>query len=307
MRISENTNYTAIQEHIGKARTKMDRLSNHAATLRRIVDPSDDPVGSMKILENRTHLANQNQFLYNARLAQAFLESTDTALADISEALIRCKEIALQSASDPSSNEESRKGLAQEVHTIYQQAVNIANRKLGDRYLFGGYKVTKPPVDQEGIYHGDNGNILVEIGKGAYIGINITGFDVFNTNINNIEEPHNLDIQENINIFEEIKSLKQNLLTSDIQNVRQSIERIEEIYSKVVMLRAKIGSRLSGIDSNVRSLDKQIETSTGFIAQLEDADLAEIITDLSRQESIYKNALASSRRLIHPTLLDFLK
>jgi len=40
---------------------------------------------------------------------------------------------------------------------------------------------------------------------------------------------------------------------------------------------------------------------------LEDADMAQVMSDLAREETIFRGALASSQKLMQPTLLDFLK
>ncbi len=57
--------------------------------------------------------------------------------------------------------------------------VNIANRKMGDRYLFGGYKTLKAPFDMQGNYYGDDSEIEIPIDKDAKMVMNIPGSKVF--------------------------------------------------------------------------------------------------------------------------------
>ena len=35
--------------------------------------------------------------------------------------------------------------------------------------------------------------------------------------------------------------------------------------------------------------------------------MVQVVTDLNKEETVFRSALASSKRLIQPTLLDFLK
>jgi len=44
-----------------------------------------------------------------------------------------------------------------------------------------------------------------------------------------------------------------------------------------------------------------------FGSENEDADIAETITDLKMQESVYRASLATGARMIQPTLVDFLR
>jgi len=62
---------------------------------------------------------------------------------------------------------------------MYSQAVQIGNRKLGERYIFGGFKTTIPPFDISGEYKGDEGDMKLQINKDAFVAMNISGDKVF--------------------------------------------------------------------------------------------------------------------------------
>jgi flagellar hook-associated protein 3 FlgL len=112
---------------------------------------------------------NNEQFISNGKMAEAYLTNSEQALSEISEIIMRAKEIAIGQASGASSNAETRLGVAEEVSQLYQQAVSAANRRIGDRYIFGGYKTSQPPVDADGKFRGDNGQVMVEIAKDVFL------------------------------------------------------------------------------------------------------------------------------------------
>ena len=87
--------------------------------------------------------------------------------------------MAVAQANDAGSNEVSRRVVGTEVKQIYEQIVRIGNRKLGDRYIFGGYKTTVSPFDVSGKYKGDTGEMLINVDKGAFVAMNIPGSKVF--------------------------------------------------------------------------------------------------------------------------------
>lgn len=138
MRISDSTNFGVVRDSITRSRGRMENLQMETATMKKLNRPSDDPVGSAKVLEVRTDKVNNEQYQINAKLAQAFLDNTDHALEDLSEIMMRAKEIAVGQSSNASSSPESRYGVAEEVNQLFLRAVTTANRRVGDRYVFGG-------------------------------------------------------------------------------------------------------------------------------------------------------------------------
>jgi flagellar hook-associated protein 3 FlgL len=336
MRVTDQTNYGVVRDSITRSRGRMENLQMENATLKKVNRPSDDPVGSAKVLEVRTDKVNNDQYQVNAKLAQAFLDNTDHALEDLSEIIMRAKEIAINQSSSASSTAESRYGVAEEVNQLYQRAVTTANRRIGDRYLFGGYKSTTSPVDAEGKYHGDDGQMMVEIGREVFIGMNVPGHEVFNTHPESSGDQKRLDLQknpelkkeqqmperrmasvdgaeekpglsQNSNLFQELKALRTGLLTGDIETVRGSLDSFDELLGKVVATRAKVGSRMNGIAGNVNALERHNVTNAQLTSSIEDADMTQVVSDLAKEETVFKSSLASSKHLIQPTLLDFLR
>lgn len=276
---------------------------------------------------------NNDQFQVNAKLAQAFLGNTDHALEDLSEIVMRAKEIAINQSSNASSTPESRYGVAEEVSQLYQRAITTANRRIGDRYIMGGYKNTTPPVDAEGNYHGDDGQMMVEIGREVFIGMNVPGHEIFNTHPESSADQKRIEIQrnpellkegeepqrrlasedakepmgQNANLFQELKALRVGLLTGDIETIRRSLDTFDDLLGKIVAGRAKLGSRMAGIEGNVSALDRHNITNAQLTSSIEDADMTQVVSDMAKEETVFKSSLASSKHLIQPTLLDFLR
>ena len=332
MRVRDNTNFGVVRDSITRSRSRMENLQTQNATLKKLNKPSDDPVGAAKVLEVRTDKVNNDQFQSNAKLAEAFLNNTDHALEDLSEVVMRAKEIAINQSSNASSSPETRIGVAEEVKQLYQQAVSTGNRRIGDRYLFGGYKTNQAPVDAEGNYHGDDGEMMTEIGREVYIGMNVPGFHAFNTapessgDMRRLQQEKNpdksappqalrtlaseepaLDAPQNVNIFQELKTLRVGLLTGDTNAIRGTLERFDDMLGKIVATRAKVGSRVQGIQGNISAMERHNITNAQLTSSIEDADMTQVVSDLAKEETVFKSSLASSKHLIQPTLLEFLR
>lgn len=178
MRVTDKMTQTQVMNNIQKNRSELSNLQNQAATMKRVTKPSDDPVASAKILINRTENRNLEQFEKNIFFAKSFLETSEAALAQVSEALVRAKELAIQGASDTNGG-APREMISSEVAQIYTSLVEIANRRSGERYIFGGQKTLTQPFNGDGEYAGDDGEIKIQNQKGQFVAMNMTGERIF--------------------------------------------------------------------------------------------------------------------------------
>lgn len=300
-----------------------------SASLKKLNTPSDDPVGSAKVLETRTDKVNNDQFMMNAKMAETFLSNTDHTLSELAEIALRAKEIALNQANGSSSNEDSRLAVVEEVTQLFQQAVASANRRIGDRYILGGYRTNQPPVDAEGRYAGDSGQMMVEVAKDVFVSMNIPGLEAFNTNPKssvdaqrvyknpNVTQrapagvgdsnPNESANGENVNLFDELQNLRIALLTGDQDGIRNTLDRFDSVHGKLTAVRSKVGSRINGLTNTSQAIERHNITNAHLTSSLEDADMVQVMSDLSREETVLRSTLGSSKHLMQPTLLDFLK
>jgi flagellar hook-associated protein 3 FlgL len=340
MRVTDNSTYGVVRDSITRSKERMENLQGQQATLKKLNTPSDDPIGAAKVLEIRTEKVNNDQYQMNSKMAETFLSNSDQAMSELADILVRAKEIAINQSSGASSNEDTRLGVSEEVTQLFQQAVSTANRRVGERFLFGGYKTQHPPVDADGRYVGDDGQMMVEVGKDVFISMNVPGIEAFNTNpkraapggsqgydgtsgVNRSpageayarssdEGTEGKAISdeagpENVNVFDEIQNLRIGLLTGDLDEIRSTLERLDSIYARLTATRAKIGSRLQGLQNTTQAIERHNLVNAQLSTNLEDADMAQVVSDLAKEETVFRSALGTSHKLIQPTLLDFLK
>ncbi|MGE4108944.1 MAG: flagellar hook-associated protein FlgL [Bacteriovoracia bacterium] len=342
MRVTQNTSFNTVRDTVHKAKSRMEKFQNQASTMKKLNVPSDNPIGSAKVLEVRTDKVNNDQYLANAKLAEAFLNNADHALDDLSEVVMRAKEIAIGQASGASSTDETRLGVAEEVNQLFKRAVADANTKIGDRYLFSGYKTHRPSVNEDGQFVGDDGQMMVEIGKDVFISMNVPGIEAFNTNPKtsadfrrlkgvdengepmdtgdsarapatttggSLETSQSLSPmgEQNANVFNELQNLRIALLTGDLGAIRDTLERFDQIHANIVATRSRVGSRVQGLQGSLKAMERHNLTNAELTSQLEDADMAHVMTEIAKEESVLNSVLSSSKRLVQPTLMDFLR
>ena len=323
MRVTQNTSFDNLRDSINQSKERMEKLQTQASSLKRLNAPSDDPVAASKVLETRTEKVNNEQFLMNAKLAEAFLGNTDHALSELGDIVVRAKEIALGQASGASSTDSTRLGIAEEVAQLYEQAVAAANRRIGDRYLFGGYKTDRAPVDPDGAYHGDNGQMMAEISRDVFVTMNVPGVHAFNSVPKDSKDARTLELapaartsasdegeggrSENINIFNELQNLRIGLLTGDLDGIRNTLERFDQLHASIIGTRSKVGSRIQGLGLAQQAMERHSITNAQLTSHLEDADMSQVMNDLAKEETVFRTVLQSGQRIIQPTLMNFLK
>ena len=169
MRIADKMQLEQVKTNLQKNRSQMSELQNQAATQKRLNKPSDDPLSSARVLANRSDLAGTKQFSKSLTYAKSFLEFTDQSLGELNEILVRAKELALGQSTDGGSNEETRRAVASELDELTGQMTSIGNRKLGDRYVFGGFHTQNAPFDIHGNYGGDSGEMMIHVDKENFV------------------------------------------------------------------------------------------------------------------------------------------
>jgi len=182
MRVSTISTYLNGLSAMQRLQSALDHTQRQISTGRRILLPSDDPIGSSRALEFRESIARLGQFDRNAGIAQNQLAQEESVLGSINSVLQRVRELALQANNATQSN-ETRELIAIEMREQLENLMQFANQKDGNgRYLFSGNLEDVQPVSRMGMsfaYNGDQGQRLVQIGEGRQIADGDSGADIF--------------------------------------------------------------------------------------------------------------------------------
>jgi len=111
---------------------------------RRIVHPSDDPLGLVAALDIESALDSLDQFGRNIDTAETFIGPAEEALRDSLDIFAQARALGLSMSSDMSTL-EMRAVTAVEIDALLGEMVSLANRRVRDRYIFGGERTDQPP------------------------------------------------------------------------------------------------------------------------------------------------------------------
>jgi flagellar hook-associated protein 3 FlgL len=304
-RITSSMVQRNILADLNAVSTKLNRTQERAASGKQITRPSDDPFGTSQAMAMRGDLEGTRQQQRNAQDAQGWMDTAEQALSSMTEAVQRARDLIVQGGSD-SSDPTSREAIAGELEQILKGIKQDANASYRGSYVFAGAKTSTPPYDVDGgdAYSGDGAGldpalpgIVREIGPGVSMTINIVGQEV-------LGDGQGQDTKLLATLRDAIDHLRSgdgaSLRTSDLTGLDADLDTLLEV-------RARNGARSNRIDSALDRLGQVEQSTVSQLSDVEDADFAQTLIDLSSQSAAYQAALRSGASIVQSSLLDFLR
>ncbi len=97
------------------------------------------------------------------------------------------------------------------------------------------------------------------------------------------------------------------LETNDQDMVGGLIGAIEKATDHILDFRAAVGANIRRMDStSIRLTDLSLSVSR-LLAEVEDADIIKVTTELATQQNVYQSALNAVARVLQPSLVDFVR
>ncbi|WP_096084584.1 flagellar hook-associated protein FlgL [Agaribacterium haliotis] len=184
MRISTQQIFNIANNSMADASKAMVKTQEQLSTGRRVLEPSDDPVASTKILALTEELAITEQYRTNISIAKNDLTIEEAVLDGVLNIIQRVQELAVQAGNSATLSPSEYTSLANEVDARVDELQSLMNSKNanGD-YIFGGYKSTTEPfvgsVQTGFTYVGDEGQKFVKVANNTTVASGDSGKDLF--------------------------------------------------------------------------------------------------------------------------------
>ncbi|GEM_PF-870152 len=181
-RVTGDLSRSVILSNLARQEAGLLQSQEQLATGRRIIRPSDDPIGTNVVLDFELEVSRREQFDKTIDTAAARVERTDFALQQAKELLDRARVIALQQAND-SSTPDTRRMAALEMDQLLNEAVSLGNTRVEGRFIFGGNRTDLAPFAQADgavVYQGDEEEQTSLVAEGLSVATSLTGARGFN-------------------------------------------------------------------------------------------------------------------------------
>jgi len=291
MKVTQMSTYRSIQYNLDKNSNTLNELYTQSATGKQLQRSSDDPSAIGPVLSSRSQIERSDRNLESIASTQDDLNILDSYLDSAENLLVRAKEIAISGINGALSAEDMQT-LADEVTYLQTAMLDIANAKVDSKYIFSGYaEFTKPFSGDPVAYNGSSDHQLVEISPGQSVQNNLTGDELF---------------MSPTDIFATLDNLETALRSGDPNSVEVELDNLSVASEQVLGKRAKMGNINSHLDDVATvTLNVKLQMQEK-LSRYEDADLVEVLSEITQAEQAFEAALTVSARVSQLSILDYL-
>ena len=221
MRITFGTKYNQMNYYQNALQSKLNDSNTKIASGLKIQYGYQDASAYNQNLKFENEVNTLAQGIDVAKHAQTATLNTDKTLNDLSQTMVQFKTKLIQAANDIHST-ASREAIANDLQSLKEHFISLANTSIGGNFLFGGSRVDKPPFDHSGNYYGNDEKLSVLLGSSNLVPYNITGQELF----------FGRDSDKQRMITTNVRMLNQSKLHPGIMDQANKSNLSEEVYIK---------------------------------------------------------------------------
>jgi flagellar hook-associated protein 3 FlgL len=183
VRVTQSLNQAQFVAALTTLESNLSQTQNQISTNLAFTTPSQNPVAAGAVTNYNQALSQSQQYDTNANSAQTRLNTEDSTLSQVQDALQSLRDLALQANSGTLTGQD-RTALATQATQIQASLVSLANTQDGNGdYIFGGFVTQSQPfalTATGATYSGDQGQRQVQIAAGQSVAVGDNGAAVFN-------------------------------------------------------------------------------------------------------------------------------
>lgn len=298
MRIASTTVSDNVVRQIQQLGTQQARLQTRVSTGQRITNPSDDAAAVGRVINLESERRMLAQFARNADRALELSQAAFSALQQLKKISDRGTEIGTLAAG--ATSDEARTAYAAELDQLIEQAVQLANTRFRNDYIFAGTAVDTPPFtltrDADGrvidaTYVGNSDQAVIPLSESTIVAPGTTGM----TNAAMAA------------FIDQLVALRDALRAGDnagIMSARENLIASEDVFVDAL---AEQGAVQMRIEVNQNLQKDRAQNVEQLVSAETDDDLATTIVRLNQSQVAYQAALQSAANIMRLSLLDYIK
>lgn len=292
MRVSESMLYDATNSSLANQMNTLQSLTEKISSSKQLNKPSDNPADVRSAVGLNDTLAQLNQFGRNIDNATSTLSAMDTTLSSAGNLIQRANELAIQGANSTLSANDL-KNIAAEVAQLTEAMAQAANAKVGDNYIFSGFRTNTEPYQvtgpgQVGAYQGDHGVLVARVGPASTMQISLAGDAVFKPAITALTQ-----LQADLNSGQPVQ--------------QTTIQKISDALQSLTSAQATVGARENRLTDAKTTQQDLVTSNQALLSQLEDVNMPSAITALTQAQTTYQASLAVTAKVMQTSLIDYLR
>lgn len=295
MRVTFQTLTSGTINRLMARSRQLEQANNRLASGKMFTRPSEDPAAANRATTLRSTLSDLDSYDRTISDATARLDAADLRLGQAMAALHRVKEITI-SASTGTTSDTGVVAIIEELSQLRDQIAAIANSRYLDGPLFAGFQTTDAVTEVAGTwtFTGTPAEALNrQVSSTDVVQINVTAGEAFAFGGDDV--------------FTMIDDIIADLQAGDRAAAGAANTRIDAAREQLSAAQSRIGAAANRVEEVKSRNDGLRITVRAELAKVEDVDLEQAITEVSRQEAAYQAALGAAAKSIQPSLVDWLR
>ena len=295
MRVTERLKYLTSNQKVDRLRSEQQKRMTQLSSGRRTNRLSDDAISAQKVSQLKKAAGKASQYQRNIDFAKHPLEVADSTLGETNQLLYRLKEVVIQGL-QTALTPQDRDHLANEVLSIRDQLRDLANTRVNDQFIFGGFATDNPPYDASFAFAGDTNVREVQISDGLRVKSAIAGGRTFGDGT-----------AGTIDVFDNINQMEVAIRAGIEADMQTEFARLDDSIEQVISSRNELGIQLGRISGAQKVSEFYQERFEVMISEERDVDFTEAVSQLQLLENSLQVALATSGKMMQrSSLLDFI-
>jgi len=145
MRVTNKMMTNNMMRWVAKQSEKLNDAETVVASGKQVNKPSDNPQAASQILLDRANISLYGQYKSNIDLAKTWIETDENTLDAVDTFLEEVQGILSQQ----SSEELTKDSAIEQLQSIYDQVLDLANTRYGSDYMYSGNQVNTTPFANE--------------------------------------------------------------------------------------------------------------------------------------------------------------
>lgn len=300
MRAVEANWYRNFLYSLSITKDRYDTAIKQSTSGKKLLNLSDNPSDMAYVLSLRGKMNQIDQFEKNINSGLSFLSSAEGALNSTYTLLHQVASLAAEGSTE-STDAQGRQVIADNINEIRDQIMSHANTEVLGKFIFAGSMTQTEPFTNPGgapadviTYNGNAEYIFMQADFSLQIESNLPGSEAFSVGVPDFD------------VFEELRILREALLANDTALIADRTANLHNVINGVDDAIAKIGNRISHFRQVEGMLKEFAHSIQSKMSQLEDADMAEAISNLAKEEVGLQSTLQSGARIQRISLMNFL-
>jgi len=259
LRINTNLPSLVAQRNLRANRLSLDQSLERLSSGSRINNAGDDAAGLAVSESLRAQISGMNQSERNIQDGISVIQIAEGALSEISNILIRLRELGVQSSSDTVGSQERKY-----IDIEYQHVLDEIDR-ISHSTSFNGVPLLA----------GNKNAFEIQIGAGNNPAIDrVNLFDPLSSDINLVSLGINVSS------------------VSDKLSAQNSLETVDQAIKNVNSLRSEFGAIQNRLNSSLNNLMINRENLTSANSRIHDSDIAKEATELTKNNILMESGIS---------------